>query len=150
MLVVLVVGSGLGWICHQARVQREAVAAIEALGGRVYYGWEWDSATAQLKPDSQSPGWLRRQLGPGFFEEFASVYVCSGADDALMVHVGRLPHLERLGVYGTQVTDANLAHVAGLTHLKALNLFGSTVTDLEPLVHRFGAAAALNQLRIKP
>jgi hypothetical protein len=40
MLVVLVVGGWLGWICYRARVQREAVAAIVQAEGRVYYDWQ--------------------------------------------------------------------------------------------------------------
>jgi hypothetical protein len=28
MVLVLIIGGGLGWVIHRARVQREAVAAI--------------------------------------------------------------------------------------------------------------------------
>jgi hypothetical protein len=43
MLVIVVVAGWLGWICNRARVQREAVAAIEAAGGMVSFDWEGDS-----------------------------------------------------------------------------------------------------------
>jgi hypothetical protein len=38
---VLLVGGGLGWIVHQARIQRDAVAAIVKSGDRVQYDWQW-------------------------------------------------------------------------------------------------------------
>jgi hypothetical protein len=34
--LVLVIGSGLGWIVHQAHVQRDAVAANKNFGGIVH------------------------------------------------------------------------------------------------------------------
>jgi hypothetical protein len=33
IVFVVVVGAGLGWIVHQAHVQRDAVAAIQGAGG---------------------------------------------------------------------------------------------------------------------
>ena len=41
VVLVLVIGGWLGWIVRSARIQREAVAAIEKAGGRVKYDWEW-------------------------------------------------------------------------------------------------------------
>ena len=41
IVLVLVIGAGLGWIVHQAHVQRDAVAAIKNAGGSVKYDWEW-------------------------------------------------------------------------------------------------------------
>ena len=39
--VVLAFGVALGWVVHRARVQRDAVAAIERSIGRVFYDWQW-------------------------------------------------------------------------------------------------------------
>jgi hypothetical protein len=52
MLVVLAVGVCLGWWLHLARVQRQAVAAIQAAGGLINY--EWDVAGSPVVP-----GWRR-------------------------------------------------------------------------------------------
>jgi hypothetical protein len=60
MLFSLVVGGWLGWVCHQARVQREAVAAVRRAGS-VTFDWQWNNGAAA----GNEPGWLRRQLGPG-------------------------------------------------------------------------------------
>jgi hypothetical protein len=120
MLVVLVVGGSLGWICYRARVQREAVAAIERAGGEVKFDW-------QARPPGR-PGWLRRQVGPGFFEEVIEVAVLE-PDDSLMVHVGRLRHLQWLGIWGGNATDSGLAAIAGLTDLRELYLSNTRMTD---------------------
>ena len=40
IVVVLLVGGSLGWFVRSARIQREAVAAIEKAGGGVSYDWE--------------------------------------------------------------------------------------------------------------
>jgi hypothetical protein len=119
MLVVLVVAGGLGWIAHRASMQQQSVAAIKAAGGRVYYDWEWDPGTHWFKPGSPSPGWLRRQLGPGFSEEVVSVTI-PDADDSLMVHIGRLRHLQEIWIAGGNVTDTGLAPIGGQTNLRML------------------------------
>ena len=41
IVVVLVVGGGVGWFVRSARIQREAVAAVNKLGGGVSYNWIW-------------------------------------------------------------------------------------------------------------
>jgi hypothetical protein len=42
IVLVLVVGAGLGWTVRSARIQRDAVAAIERAGGSVGYHFQWD------------------------------------------------------------------------------------------------------------
>ncbi len=44
VVVALVIGAGLGWMVRSARIQREAVRAIEKAGGSVDYDWEWTNA----------------------------------------------------------------------------------------------------------
>jgi hypothetical protein len=129
MLVVLVVGGWLGWVCYRARVQREAVAAIMAAGGEVYYDWEWDSATLCTKPRSPCPGSLRRLLGPGFFEEVAVVYFDRIANENLLLHIGRLRQVQALGLLNSNVTNAGMAYVGAITTLHVLELEGTEVTD---------------------
>src|ERR1700733_11308113 len=55
MVLVLLLGGGMGWYAYRARVQREAVAAIEAAGGKVYYDWEWNGD--QAAPPTAKPKW---------------------------------------------------------------------------------------------
>jgi hypothetical protein len=54
MAAVLIIGGGLGWLVYCARAQREAVAAIEAADGKVYYDWEWQG----------DPCWTTRRSRP--------------------------------------------------------------------------------------
>src|SRR5262245_3580204 len=67
MVLVLIIGGGLGWVIHRARVQRDAVATIRRAGGDVAYSWQW-SGGRPVFPRSKPPGpdWLRRILGPDF------------------------------------------------------------------------------------
>ncbi len=44
IVLVLVIGAWLGWMVRSARIQREAVAAIENAGGEVLYDREWTDA----------------------------------------------------------------------------------------------------------
>jgi hypothetical protein len=125
MLLVLAVGGGLGWICHQARVQREAVAAIEAAGGEVVFDWQWDSVNACVRNDTPEPGWLTRQLGPGFFEEPVAVIVHDGSDDSMMLHIARLPYIEFLYLYNSNVTDVGAVQIRKVRRLRNL-YFNST------------------------
>jgi hypothetical protein len=127
MLAVLVSGGWLGWICHQSRVQREAVAAIEAAGGGVQYDWQWDSATLQLKPGSSRPGWLRRVLGPGFFEEVAVVvFFDRVADENASRHIGEL---RQVRPFNLNVTNEGTAHLGAITTLQGLEIDGTEVND---------------------
>jgi hypothetical protein len=125
MLLIVAVAGWLGWICHRARVQREAVAAIEAAGGTVNYDWEW---TWESRHVGGSPGWLRRQLGPGFFEK-ARMVAMHKADDAVMTHIGRLPHLQVLMDWDSRVTDKGLAEIRGLQDLRWLEVNSAGVTE---------------------
>jgi internalin A len=141
MIVVLVLGGGLGWVTHRARVQRDAVAAIEKAGGRVVYDWGWKDgypAPPGAGAEARWPKWLVDALGPDYFGDVAAVYLRGDkADDALMAHVGRLGRLEYLNLHNCKsITDAGLAHLRGLTALKDLDLSftGATGAGLRHLV----------------
>ncbi len=58
IVLVLVVGSGLGWLVRSARIQRDAVAAITKAGGSVQYNWEW----ANGKPLAGGRPWVPRRM----------------------------------------------------------------------------------------
>src|SRR5579863_5667165 len=91
-VVVTALGVWLGVVVNRANRQREAVVAIEALGGTVYYA-EPDEDASEAFPRP----FLRRWLPRDYFDEVRLVDL----DD-------------------TQVTDAGLAHLHGLTRLQAL------------------------------
>ncbi len=129
MVLVLILGGGLGWVVHRARVQRDAVAAIERAGGSVSYFWNWDAPnTARGRA---IPPWLRplvNTLGPDYFAGVDDVRPSDQLDDALMAHVGRLHGLRTLQIFGGRsLTDTGLVHLKGLKRLEMLSIYYSSV-----------------------
>jgi hypothetical protein len=147
--------SWLGVELQQARRQREAVVALEKLGGTVRYDWQFDTQGYGL-PSPQPPGQplLRRLLGDDFFQSAHAVYLNgtqvgdSGLEnfkgmsqlDALFLndtpvtgagleHLLGLGKLRRLHLSRTQVGDADLKHFEGMSQLEELYLDGTDVTD---------------------
>jgi internalin A len=139
MILVLLLGAGLGWIVHiihKARLQRDAVAAIEREGGMALYDWEWKDGTFHRG----RPWWPRRLeklIGIDYLSNVVYVSFDDGISDAKLEMVGCLPRLETLDYFESSATDAGLAHLQGLTRLKNLDLHDSEVTDAG-LVHLEG------------
>jgi internalin A len=138
MLLVLLIGGGMGWVAYQARVQREAVTAIEAAGGTVFYDLEWKYGDAGPEPRKPRwPKWLVKLVGPDYVGNVMAVQFLYGpsnkADDEVMARIARLGHLEDLDYggpdYGPRlskvenlVTSAGIARLRGLTRLRRLRL----------------------------
>ncbi len=82
-LIVLTVGClWLGSKVERARKQREAVEAIEAVGGVVQYDWQGDIASwkciaefrlAPVATEPPTPKWLRVLVGDHWFQNVKSV-----------------------------------------------------------------------------
>ena len=130
--------SWLGVEMKEAKRQREAVAAIERLGGSV----EWSRPFG--------PAWLRSSFGDGFYRHVISVTVSgSQVTDASLECISDLPQLRSLYICSqsfsfsgnsyrlreaeensrTKVTNAGLKHLTGLSHLELLALIDTQVTD---------------------
>jgi hypothetical protein len=80
LFVLLTIGCiWLGILAERAREQREAVKAIEALGGHVIYDWsivEWHDGgnyTMDIARKPPAPVWLRRVIGDDFFQNASQV-----------------------------------------------------------------------------
>jgi hypothetical protein len=131
IVLVLVIGTGLGWIVREAHVQRDAVAALVKVGGGVTYDWEWRDGNWIPGGQPWAPSWLSDLIGVDYFGHVTGVWLVSPptATDALLAHVGRLTRLEVLHADGQSVSDAGLAHLRGLTKLSYLRLGGAQVTD---------------------
>jgi hypothetical protein len=131
IIVVLLLGCGLGGMAHfihQARVQRETIAAIERSGGFVDYDWQWrDGAPLRGKP--WWPRWLEARVGIDGLSNVVHVSFdhLSDVSDVELELVGRLPRLEDLDACKSSVTDAGLAYLAGLRCLRHLDLSGTPV-----------------------
>jgi hypothetical protein len=63
---------------HQAKRQRETVAEIVKLGGRVTYDWQFDEERNYL-PGAQmrTPKWLRSLLGDDLFQSVSEAILSS-------------------------------------------------------------------------
>ncbi len=129
MVSALVVGAGMGWLVRSARIQREAVAAIESAQGCVTYDWEYSNGKAILRGKPWAPQWLTDLIGVDYFGHVTVVGLMPIEIDAVMVQVGHLTRLQRLSVLPSSLSDAELVHLKGLTNLSELDLYGSPVSD---------------------
>jgi hypothetical protein len=122
--LVLILGGGLGWFIHRARVQREAVAAIRRVGGEVAYSWEWsDGRPVFPRPKPPWPDWVRRILGPDFLDTATFVRLMGPhCDDEALRAACRLPWLEELTVLSASATDDAAEGIRYLTNLRLLDL----------------------------
>ena len=146
MVLVLMLGAVLGWIVRSARIQREAVAAIDRAGGRVVYEWEPGEAAA--------PGaikWLVARIGLDYFSTVQAVtlsvvysqpvdadpkrgLIAAERTNATLTHLGELTRLKHLTLRGVDLNPGDVVHVAELTNLRELDL-GSTGTRGADLLH---------------
>jgi internalin A len=131
IVVVVVVGGWLGWLVRSARIQREAVAAIEKTGGSVLYDWEWRDEPDIPAGKLWAPRWLVDQVGIDYFGHVISVTLDSSsmASDSTLELVARFKRLRELGVARPSVTDAGVAHLEGLSDLSWLGLPNTQVTN---------------------
>jgi hypothetical protein len=140
IVLVLLIGAGVGWIVRSARIQRDAVAAIQKAGGYVGYGWA-GSNRDEFAEKALAPKWLVHLIGVDYFghvTDVSLVFVATPAPgDAESVHLEGLAELAHLNLAVTRVTDAGLVHLNGLTKLAWLDLGGTRITDAG-LVHLKG------------
>jgi hypothetical protein len=140
LVLVLVTGGWLGWFVRSARIQHDAVAAVERGGGSVTYSWQWKNGREIPYADQSPPRpkWLVDLFGIHYFGHVTKVVnVTAGNADAGMGSIGTLRGLESLELGGFLVTDAGLRHLKDLTSLQSLDISCCDVTD-EGLVYLKG------------
>ncbi len=119
----------LWWIVRSARIQREAVAAIETDGtGGVTYDWDRGAGLTDARGSPAAPGWLVDLVGVDYFGRVRSV-VLLDARPATIAAVSRLSGLRRLAINGHGLRDTDLAPLEHLTELSELVLSGDPATD---------------------
>ncbi len=135
IVLVLVIGCGLGWIVRSARIQREAVAAIQKVGGTVYYDWEWAHGSQIPNGKPWCPNWLVDRLGIDYIGHVTRVEMPNTSPVTTIAQIGRLAQLEELDLPSAHVSDAAMVHLRGLKSLEVLNLLFTRITDagLAPL-----------------
>ena len=124
LILVTLLSIGLAWFVSRGERQRRAVAALEKVGGVVFY----DSPDFPLY--ERPPDWAR-WIPRDYFENAYAVDMSeSEVTDAGLTHIQSLTCLEYLNLTATQVTDVGLARIQGLIRLKELDLTGTQVTDV--------------------
>src|SRR5262249_51645408 len=115
IVLVLLVGASLGWLVRSARIQREAVAAIERAGGRVEY--DWHERNGQIWPLD----WIVDRVGIDFCLHVDYVSVGNGAPNRQLDDVVGLNQLEYLDLSGLTISDVGLVQLKTLRSLKSLS-----------------------------
>ena len=142
MVAVAAYSVWLGVMSYQAKVQREAVAAIKAAGGEVFYDCEVGSdglpLAADHVPPPPGPNWLRNLFGPDYFATVVGVNGKDQLGDGDLAPLEHLTHLRCLLIGNDTATDVALDRIKGLTQLETLMLYETTqITDagLEHVEH---------------
>jgi hypothetical protein len=97
----------LGVVVNRASEQREAVKAIEALGGVVLYDWHLSHFGNSPTWKPQGPGRLRQFVGDDFFQTVEEVYLMhpsfplEHAISELILHCRRLRSLKTVIIFNT-------------------------------------------------
>ena len=128
IVLVLLIGGWLGWYVRSARIQRQAVLALQK--GNAYVAYNGDRRRGPRFEDEKPRAlkWLEGYLGVDYFDHVIVVQ-CPSASDADLVHVGRLVQVEALVLGNSSISDAGLAHLTGLTQLQTLTLNHTQITD---------------------
>jgi hypothetical protein len=129
--LVLVIGAALGPVACSARIQRDAVAAIDGAGGNATYNWQTRNRKNVRQSQPPAPRWLVNLIGVDYFGHVTSVMLRSSRSGVrvAMSHVGRLTQLATLDAQGSSITDSDLRDLYDVTSLTHLNLRGTRVTD---------------------
>ncbi len=105
MVIVLITGGGIGWLMYRARVQRDAVAAIQRAGGLTYYDWDmrdintpdFNLLVANRSRQPKWRKWLIERIGPDYLGTVRSVTLIGpGNADPVMPYISQLEDLEEL------------------------------------------------------
>jgi internalin A len=134
MVLVLVLGSTLGFYVRRVREQRDIVAAIERSGGFVRYDWELFSC-AGPQPEPPFPVWLVDYFGCDCFGTIKGAFV--NGPDSTLAHIRRMDGIEELHLGGSTTDDA-LRYLEGMTSLKMLVLEDESLFTNNGLVHLKG------------
>jgi Leucine-rich repeat (LRR) protein len=136
LIVVALIAVAMGLLMryvHQqrdlVRLEKEAVAEIEKLGGSVDYA---DHAQPVLP---SLPSWLQAIIGEEKFRPVSSIDLANTKfTEANLINLKKLTAPKILLIYHTKFNDADLAHVCELNTLEGLNLSDTHITS-EGLVH---------------
>ncbi len=132
IVLVLIVGTGLGWIVRivrTTRTQREAVQAIKRAGGGVAYDWQVREGKPIPFAERRVPRWLADWFEGYYFGDIISAWLPHSASETELIRLENLSRLEELDLSLSSITDEGMEHLKRLTRLKVLELFHTAITD---------------------
>jgi hypothetical protein len=129
-VLLVAIGGWSAWILWGAKIQHDAVVAIEKAGGSVTYDWDLRDGPLGPTPKPWWLKWLVDHLGADCFSNVTRVEHMGKGGDPELALVGNLGLVNYLDARGSSITDAGIAHLKRLTRLSELNLMNRTaVTD---------------------
>jgi hypothetical protein len=130
-LICAIPCGGVGWVrrkIERKRIEREWVASISDMGGRVLYDDERGGSAG--RSENWRPDWLNEMLGYNFFNEVEGVDLMGQVvTDAALANIAPLTQLKTLNLVGTGISDAGLANLTGLEQLHELYLANTKIGD---------------------
>lgn len=147
MLLVLVVGAALGWVVREARMQRQAVVAIRAVGIAIF-DWQYTKGFIDWSSRPPWPEWLVARVGDEYSGHVILVWVDleylpsddygrppydeeNARMDAALAQIGNLSQIRFLTInHDSRARDALLAGLERLNRLEKLELKFTKITDL--------------------
>jgi hypothetical protein len=134
LILIVITAACLGWLVHEARVQRLAVCAIQSGGGKVWYDWQRNSLR-DFSPDASErpawPNWIIDQFGMDLFGHVVKVELARETfSDEVLLNVGKLNRIENLAILTTgSATDHGYAQLERLVCLRRLKLQDANFTN---------------------
>lgn len=120
----------LGFVAEKAERRKEAVAWLEEWGATLNYAHKWQGPSKPPLANVSPPGWtwLRRLLGPHYFDTVVNVELVAGnrqftAAQTASARQGHVPRASRLLL----LTDADFTALGHLPDLKRLRI----IADLD-------------------
>jgi hypothetical protein len=131
LLLITAFAIWLGWEVETVRREKEALKAIEVMGGEVM---ALDPAKGIPRYALFNQQAVRLEDGsviwpPGYEGGLLGYGPQLTLTDDGMKHIGRLTDIEFLSLNGVPITDAGLRRIHQLKHLQKIHIVGTAITD---------------------
>ncbi|MEL6107806.1 MAG: hypothetical protein AAFU85_17415 [Planctomycetota bacterium] len=163
LMLTTVVAFFLGRHLHRAQQQERAVATILDAGGSVRYDYQEEPMSPINWVGVWLPKWIQEPLGDDFFHSVVEVDMVNRRPYGVWGPLGTgfapidfppldflagMPHLKKLMLHSSQVTDESVAHIRQLRHLESLSCFGAGTWLSDVGFARLGGLSKLQVLRL--
>jgi hypothetical protein len=120
----------LGYQIDQGRRSREAVAAIQKLGGTLWFDYQQANTGFDANAPAPTLSWYENLFGPDPAARAVVVHMSGDKfTDAVVGELHRMPQLREVDLQFTAASDSGLMSLQRLTKLQRLNLAGTKLTD---------------------